>query len=531
MKKRALLSFSLILVSFIIVGTRMADLMIFAHPVAGTASGKRIDISIIRGTVYDCNMKPLTNSEYEFYAAAKPTLKALESLKKALNEDSVSAIKERMEKKNPIAVKTDSVISDCSDIISVSVPKRYLSDSLLCHIIGYIDSSGQGISGIEKYYDSVLTQAEKEVYARFFTDANGSVLLGEKIEISDSSAPRGGVVLTIDKTVQQITERALDASGGECAAAVVIDIKSGAIRACVSRPVFNQNDVSESLEDSMSPLINRAFMPFSVGSVFKPVVAAAALENGVTQDFEYNCTGSVTLNGVTFNCHKKEGHGVLNMQSAVANSCNTYFIELAQITGAENIINTARKFGLGIETKLDKNIYSMAGNVPEFSEIDSKAALANLSFGQGSLTATPVQICSVIATVANNGMLVKPYLVEGTVSADGNYTGIRNYSENKQIISETNAKRLQRFLLSVVEEGSGRRAKSEIISCAGKTATAQTGKFRGEEEIYNAWFAGYFPAENPEYAVVIMKEDGGEGAVSCAPVFKRIAEEIALIEQ
>lgn len=531
MKKRALSVFLLLLLSFFVVGTRTASLMLSAQPAAGTASGKRIDIATLRETVYDCNMKPLTNSEHELYAAAKPTLKALESLKKALSEDAVAAIKERMEKKNPIAVKINSAITDCSDIITVTVPKRYMSDFLACHIIGYTDSSGQGISGIEKYYNYVLSKAEKEVYARFFTDANGSVLLGEKIEISDSTAPQGGVVLTIDKTIQQITERELDASGAECAAAVVMDIESGAVRACVSRPVFNQNNISKSLENPLSPLINRAFMPFSVGSVFKPVVAAAALENGITEDFEYNCTGSVTLNGVTFNCHKKDGHGILDMQSAVANSCNTYFIELAQKTGAESIINTAADFGFGIETKLDESIYSMSGNLPKISEIDSKAALANLSFGQGSLTATPLQICSAIATAANGGTVVKPYLVEGTVSDDGIYTRIKRYSESKQIISETTANKIQGFLLSVVEEGSGRRAKSEIISCAGKTATAQTGKFKGGEEIFNAWFAGYFPADNPRYAVVIMKEDGGEGAVSCAPVFKKIAEEIAIIEQ
>ncbi len=531
MKKRALTVFSLIFISFFIVGMRTAKLMLSVQPAGGSVSGKRIDISTLRGTVYDCNMKLLTNSECDIYTAAKPTVNALESLKSKAVYESISGIKERMEKKFPIVVKTNQFVTDCADVVSVSVPSRYSSDSLLCHIIGYTDSSGKGISGIEKYYDSVLSQAEKEIHARFFTDANGSVLLGEKIEISDSTPPQGGVVLTINKDIQQITESALDASGVGCAAAVVMETESGAIRACVSRPIFNPNDISKSLDDPLSPLINRALMPFSVGSVFKPVVAAAALGSGIDEDFEYNCTGSVILNGVTFNCHKKDGHGVIDMQGAVANSCNTYFIELAQKAGAEKIINTASAFGLGNEIKLDENIFSMSGNLPTHKEIDSKAALANLSFGQGSLAATPIQICSVVATIANGGMLVSPHLVEGTVSPDGIYTGIKHYSENKQIISETTAKKIQRFLLSVVEDGSGRRAKSEMLLCAGKTATAQTGKIRGEEEIYNAWFAGYFPADKPKYAVVIMKEDGGEGAISCAPVFKKIAEEIALTEQ
>ncbi len=531
MRKRALVVFSFILFSFIIVGIRTADLMISVEYANESASGKRIDIASIRGTVYDCNMELLTNSEHQIYTASKPTLKALEAVENYTVSESIEAIKERMEKMNPIVIRTKDFITDCSDVLSFSVPSRYASDSLLCHIIGYTDSSGKGVSGIEKYYDKLLSDSTKEVYARFLTDANGRVLIGEKIEASDSSAPKGGVVLTIDKNIQKITENALDESGTECAAAVVIEIKNGAVRACVSRPLFNQNDISESLNDPNYSLLNRAFMPYSVGSVFKPVVAAAALENGINENFEYECKGNVTLNGVTFNCHKKDGHGVLDMQGALAHSCNTYFIELAQITGAENIISTAKNFAFGTEIKLDDQIFSKSGNLPKKSEIDSKAALANLSFGQGALTATPIQICSMIATIANKGMLVNPYLVEGVVSADGTYIGKKHYSENKQIISEASAEKVQKFLLSVVEYGSGKRAGSNIINSAGKTATAQTGKFKGEEEIYNAWFAGYFPADNPKYSVVILKEDGGEGAISCAPVFKKIAEEIALSEQ
>lgn len=510
---------------------RVADIMLDESPVSGVSSGKRIEISSLRGTVYDFNMKPLTNSEYDFHSAVKPTVKALESLRKVLDDKTISSIRERMETANPIVIKTPGGIYDCTDISTVAVPKRYMSNSLACHIIGYLDSASRGISGIEKIYDLLLSQAEKDVYVRFSTDANGKVLIGENIEFSDFSAPDAGVVLTIDKSIQSITEKALDESGAVCAAAVVIEIESGAIRACVSRPLFNQNDISQSLSDENSPLINRAFLPFTVGSVFKPVVAAAALQNGISEEYEYNCTGSVELNGVTFNCHKSDGHGIVDMKTAVSVSCNTYFIALAQETGADLIIDTASRFGLGRETKLDENISSASGNLPLSIEIDSKAALANLSFGQGTLTATPIQICSMTATIANGGAYCAPYLVEGTVDENSEMTVIKHYSEKKQIVSESVAKKIRTFLLSVVEEGSGRRAKSNFVTLAGKTATAQTGNFKNGEEIYNAWFAGFFPYEKPKYAVVIMKEDGGEGAVSCAPVFKKIAEEIAQNEQ
>lgn len=527
MFKRVLSVFLLLTAVFSGLCIRTADIGTDAVQAAGASSGKVIDIADLRGTVYDCNLQPLTNGETEIYAAAKPTNQAIALLKSALPAEVFESVKERMSTGKPVAVKTSAVFENTADIKSIFVPKRYYNNSLACHIIGYLDSEKSGISGIEKAYNSLLSQGRETVSVRFSANANGRVLLGEDITVEGDGIPKTGVVLTIDSQIQQITERALDASGAECAAAAVIEIESGAIRACVSRPLFDQNDVAASLNDENSPLINRALLAFSVGSVFKPVVAAAALEKGIGGNFEYNCTGSVTHNGVTFNCHKESGHGVLDMQGAVANSCNTYFIALALETGANDIIETAANFGFGTETILADGIKAASGFLPTADELDSRAAVANISFGQGALTATPLQICVMMAAIARDGVYIQPYLIEGEVDAQGTFMKIKNYSERRQIISESTASLLQKYLLKVVEEGSGTRAASDFISVAGKTATAQTGKIENGEEIYNAWFAGYFPAENPKYAVVVLKEDGGEGAVSCAPVFKEIAENIA----
>lgn len=493
---------------------------------SNASSSKTVDIATLRGTVYDCKMRPFTNAEYDIYAAAKPLNESLASLKGKVMPDVFESVMQRMSKGNPVAVKVDSPIEKTEDIITAKVPKRYSAAFTACHIIGSLNSENQGISGIEKAYNEILSQNNSTVSFHFSANALGRVMLGEGITVSGNSAPKNGVVLTLDRDIQQITEAVLDASGAECASAVVIEIESGAIRACVSRPVFNQNDISQSLNDPKSPLINRAFLPFSVGSVFKPVVAAAALDSGVNENFSYNCTGSVTFNGVTFHCHKEEGHGVLDMEGAVAYSCNTYFIALAHETGAENIISTASNFGFGKEITLADGIESSGGNLPSADELDSKAAVANISFGQGSLLATPLQICSAMAVIARGGIYIEPYLVEGESDENGTITRVYHYGEKKQIIKSPTAEKLKGFLGKVVEYGSGSRAKSEIVAVAGKTATAQTGKAENGEEIYNAWFAGYFPADNPEYAVAILKEDGGEGAISCAPVFKEIAEKI-----
>lgn len=527
MKKRAAVIMLVLIIMFSVTGVRMASVIGSSNRVSVSSSAKSIEIATLRGTIYDCNLQPITNSETVLYAAAKPSLYSLNQLENKIEPDVFKSVEERMREGKPVAVRISSPIKSNDDITEIAMPERYLTSSLACHIIGYTNGSGQGISGIEKAYDSLLSQVTSTVTVRFFTDANGRVMLGEDIEVNGDHIPQKGVVLTIDKNIQQITEEALDSSGAECAAAVVIEIESGAIRACVSRPAFDPDDIAESLTDEKSPLINRAFLPFSVGSVFKPVVASAALENGISEDYEYNCTGSVVHNGVTFNCHKKDGHGVMNMESAVANSCNTYFVSLAIKTGAENVINTAENFGFGRETVLTDGIKSSSGYLPSVSELDSSAAIANISFGQGSLLATPLQICNLTATVARGGVYIEPYLIEGETDENGVFTKIKSYSEKKQIMSYENALLIRKFLEKVVTDGSGVRAKSELISSAGKTATAQTGKSENGEEIYNAWFTGYFPADNPQYAVVILKENGGEGALSCAPVFKVIAENLA----
>lgn len=515
---------------FSATGVRLYGLSSDKVYASGSTSSKSIDVAVLRGSVYDCKMRLMTNSEYDIYAAAKPSNEALAALKGKIMPDVFESVMGRMSRGNPIAVKVDSPIESTENIVSAKVPKRYSPAFTACHIIGYLNAAGEGISGIEKAYNSVLSENNSTVSFSFSTNAKGRVMLGEGIEIKGNDIPKNGVVLTLDRDIQQITESVLDASGAECAAAVVIEVESGAIRACVSRPLFNQYDVSENLNDENSPLINRAFLPFSVGSVFKPVVAAAALECGINEDFRYNCTGSVVYNGVTFHCHKRDGHGLLDMEGAVANSCNTYFIELALRTSAEKIIDTASDFGFGKKTVFADGFESSKGFLPSVEELDSNAAKANLSFGQGTLLATPLQICSAMAAVARDGVYIEPYLIEGECDKEGNLTRIYRYGEKRQIISVATAVKIRGFLEAVVENGSGSRAKSEYISIAGKTATAQTGKTENGEEIYNAWFAGYFPAENPKYAVTVLKENGGEGALSCAPVFRTIAEKITAHE-
>lgn len=484
-----------------------------------------LEAETVRGTVYDCGFRPLTNCEYNYFVAAKPTEKALSELKEIIDIRQYETAAQRLSSGHPELIRVEKPGISTDSLTFFSVPRRYSSDSFACHIIGYTDSAGRGVSGVEKAADELLSKNSSDAIARFRADAAGRIMNGTEPEIGGAEVPAGGIVLTVDGDIQQAAENALDFFKVEKGCAVVIDIESGGIRACASRPAFDPSDIAASLKNEDSPFINRAFSAYSVGSVFKTVIFAAASENGMG-DSVYECRGSAVHSGVTFNCHKEDGHGLLDLDDALACSCNTYFADLGIKLGAEKIIETAEKFGFGRSVSPAPGIVSAPGNLPDADELDSSAAISNISFGQGALTATPLQICAAMAAIASGGKRVNPYLFEGEMNAAGEFTAYRSYSERKRIISAETAERLKEALKKVVTSGSGKRAASRFVEVAGKTATAQTGRFGADGEIFNAWFSGWFPADEPKYAVTVLKEDGGEGAVSCAPIFRMIAESV-----
>ncbi len=482
-----------------------------------------------RAVICDCNLRPFVNNKNKYIAAAKPTAIALAELEKYTDKNEHEIIKEKLKNGKPIicTVKSNKIFSD--DITVFSVSERYDGNNLACHIIGYTDSDGKGVTGIEKSFDSFLGDNKSSASIKFKADALGRVMLGEKVtEIHTIN--KSAVVLTLDKRLQQICEKALDETGIIKGAAVMIEVKTGNIKAVVSRPAFDMSTPAESINDNNAPFINRAFCAYTVGSVFKPLVAAAALENGVSKDFSHTCTGNTQKSGVSFSCYGNTAHGETDMCKATAQSCNTYYINLAQQIGAKEIIETAKSFGFSQPTELADGIVSAPGILPDESEIDSAAALANLSFGQGRLMATPLQMAAMMATIANEGKYNQPRLIYGFLDKSGNLTLSDEEDERRAVITPKTAQTIMNFLKETVENGSGSLAKNDKVSCAGKTATAQTGIYENGDELCNAWFAGYFPADNPRYAVAILKENGETGSISCAPVFSLIAERTAVLE-
>ncbi|MCL2513089.1 MAG: penicillin-binding transpeptidase domain-containing protein, partial [Oscillospiraceae bacterium] len=331
---------------------------------------------------------------------------------------------------------------------------------------------------------------------------------------------------TLDKDIQAIAETALAESGFAKGAAVVLDAETSEILAMASCPTFSPLKLAESLYNENSPFLNRAIAAYSVGSAFKTTVLAAALEAGGNEGFTCVCDGGIDIADVHFNCNNRMGHGLVDMKAATALSCNVYFILLGQKLGAGPIINMAENMGFGREIELSDNFYAPAGILPDGNESSLPGAVANLSFGQGKLLASPLQLAAAYNCFANGGVYREPYLLKEMLDGEGEIYAIYKPENENRAFSKETADKIKDFLEYTVTNGTGAAAKPESMAAAGKTATAQSGQFSGGAEILQTWFVGFAPADKPKYTVAVMIEDGNSGSSDAAPLFEKIIDEI-----
>ncbi len=489
--------------------------------VSGVSASKTLLLGKSRGIIYDTNMHRMVNSDYYFVSAVKPNVKALSEIRKYIDTQTYDKVLESVKTQTPFLINSDCAIQS-ENVLCERIYRRYNDNQLAAHLIGYTDSTGhKGLCGIELAYDSMLEANSGSIKSRFFINGNGSVMLGGNIErINENYNSLGGVVLTIDKQFQSALEKAMDENELNKGAAVMLDIKTGAIVGVVSRPNFNPNKIAEYLKDSDSPLFNRAFAEFPVGSVFKPLVAASALEQGIDPKDEIYCSGTIINGNVKFRCTKS--HGKVNMATAIIKSCNCYFVDLIEKIDCTQVIDLAASLGLGNKIILDDNIETSGGNLPASERLDSFASRANFSFGQGELTATPIHIATLYSMIANGGNYRKPFIVKGFCEGNGNFNSVTELKPPYKVITEENSKILQDILELAVREGTGQSASVPGMEVAGKTATAQSGEYVDGKERLVTWFAGFFPYESPEYVAVIVCEDGVSGSNDCGPVFSSL---------
>ncbi len=472
------------------------------------------------GTIYDRKYSPLVNCETTFRAVVYPSAQAIAEVLPHL--ETITELIEGCKTGMPFCAQVDTDAFVCEDIIVLEVPERQPEHPLAQHVVGYT-AQGEGVTGLERDYDKILRNTEDIAQVTYTVDARQQVLLGEKIAISPIQHANAGVVTTLDSQIQLICEEAGSEIGK--GAIVVMEVQTGDILAMASFPDYSASGLADALEDENSPLINRCLYSYSVGSIFKLVTCAAAYQQNLT-DFTAECTGQVEISGQLFRCHDWEGHGVLDMKQAMIYSCNSYFIQLSQRLDASVLRETAQNMGFGTQIALSSSIVSSAGTLPSMEDLELPAEKANFSFGQGILTATPLQIARMTCGIANNGAMPLARLVKG-ITLDG----VTTENEKQPIYSDAMPRNMAYFLQDLMEaavnESDSSNAAPEYVYAAAKTSTAQTGRYDANGVEYcHAWITGYFPIDNPRYAVTVLAEDGGYGNDVAAPVFREIADRI-----
>lgn len=477
-----------------------------------------VDLETARGDIVDCKGRNITGAKHRYAVVFLPCNEAKRSFNKIANKEEKDIGLKKLENNYPAVLIRDKAVTDCG-IYSFEISNRYGDICSLEHIIGYINSEKTGVYGLEKAYNSLL-ESNIQRTASFATDAEGNFLPGAKPSIKEPDR-KNKLFITIDRQIQKIAANA--ANSIQKGAVVVSEINSGKIRAMVSRPGFYANSIDESLKSSNSPLLNRALLCFGVGSVFKPLIGAALAENKKS-DFKCFCGGKEHIVDFDFHCHKLNGHGELNMTQALAQSCNIYFYNAAKNVSADSLISTAKALQFCNRIYLANGIYARPGNLPSTAGLKSPAALANFSIGQGEVTLSPLAITNLYSAIANNGVYYDATLIEGTF--EDNEFKPREAPQKNIPFSAAAAQVLKQGLIECVRSGTGKTAAPANVSAAGKTATAQTGRYKDKKEVVNAWFCGFFPVEGPKYTVTVFVEDAATGGSDCAPIFKEIAEKI-----
>ncbi|MFY9139426.1 MAG: penicillin-binding protein 2 [Thermacetogeniaceae bacterium] len=394
-------------------------------------------------------------------------------------------------------------------IYTFSYEQRNGSSALAKHIVGYTSGSifqqkpEEGKSGIEKFYNEELSPAEPTLELAVVVDSRGKPLPGRRLLLRGDKGlvSRGNdVVLTLDLDVQQAVEEVLDGKAVK-GAAVVIDIPTGEVRAVVSRPSYSYSKGVLSGEE-----INRSTELYHPGSVFKILVAAAALAEGlVTPDETFRCDGKYLFaSGESISCWKKDGHGEISFREAFANSCNQVFVEVALRLGRERLEDYAEQLGL------TKCVIGYEGPTTPRGKVrigKYDGQLGNAALGQEGVQISPVNLAALAATVARGGEYLQPTLVKKVCDASGETVREISRPAAIRVLPESVSRELQKMMEFTVKEGTGKKADVPVLGSAGKTGSAETGKKdENGQPVNNAWFVGYAPLEKPQLALAVFVE-------------------------
>jgi penicillin-binding protein 2 len=430
-----------------------------------------------RGAILDCNHLPLTESvsAYALYCLPgdiklsgdqevsenKRLSDAAKVIGSCLNKEPELIYKQLIEGKTQgrgiIRIASDLKPqeiqkingSNLSGVIVAPVLKRYRGDGFCAHLIGYVGKAGDntGKAGLERLYNSLLEGSDTGQEIVSVQDARGITIQGLMFRIrQDQQSQKSCLVLTIDSRVQELVEKVMNKQVQK-GAVVVMDVDSKEVLAMASRPTFNPYADMQDLisHDQNSSLTNRALSRYHPGSLFKILVAAAALEEkAVDVDDIFECNGSYRFNEeLAISCWQESGHGKLGFAEAFANSCNPAFIEIGLNLNQQILMDYARKMHLTDETLIG---YSKDKEYSYVNIAPVKPAIANACLGQQGVMLTPLQICSLIATIADDGRWAPPSIVRYTVDKQGNRKEMAGIRAKEQVISKKTAQTIQEIM-------------------------------------------------------------------------------------
>ena len=565
-----------VLLIFLILGARLWQLQIIqGSEYARKAENNRIrtiELVAPRGTISDRHGLPLVENrssmDVVLYREAMKDLAGTNRFlteKLAIRPEDLEARLSRGKSGGlyrPIIVKEDAGMEDISvieahrrdhpEIQLHPEPRRlYHYGNTAAHLLGYVGEVSEqelknnlfpgaksgtlvGQSGIERTYNHLLVGKDGE--RQVLVDSMGR----EMGFVNETDAVIGGeILLTIDLDLQAVAEQALADKVG---AVVAMDPRNGEILAMASSPSYDPNTFSKRIsENEWNSLINHPDRPmqnraiqnsYSPGSIFKLIMADAGLEEGLLEDNPaVVCSGSAYFYGRVFHCARKEGHGSLHLEEAIAKSCNIFFYNLGKRLGISKIAQHAQALGLGERTGID--LPGERSGVMPSPEWKMQARRAkwypgetiSVSIGQGAVSTTPLQIVRAVSAIATGGLLVTPHVL--LRAEKGSQSDLR-WPARRIPIGEDNARRIREGMWNGVNNyGTGRNAAIPGLDICGKTGTVQivsrsTNQQLREEIEDHSWFTGFASRDNPEIAVAVFIEHGGTGGVAAAPLAKQL---------
>lgn len=424
-----------------------------------------------------------------------------------------------------------------------SSQRSYPLNSSACHLVGFTRGDAQW--GLEGYYNSYMEGTP----GRSFILYNGA----DSVVHQDYDAKDGDTIITtIDYNIQKIAEEVVAETAAEWpaknVAAMVMDPYTGEIYAMAESHSFDLNNPNEIPEwetdtkytenwDQLSSeeqleYLNTMWKNFCVsdtyepGSIFKPMLVAAALEEGViTPNSSFQCNGYTDIGGYRIKCHLVSGHGNINVEQIMAQSCNMGVIQIANLLGADKFYEYQREFGFGDYTGID--LPGEAAGQLHSKESIGPTELATMSFGQ-TFNCTSIQVIAAFSSLINGGNLVKPHVVSQIVDADGNVVLENDTEVVRRVISEKTSAYMRTALKATVENGLAKKLEIDGYSIGCKTGTAQQGS-RETNDLWTLSNMSYFPAENPKYivfTVINQPSDYVEGVQTPTPMTKKLIEGI-----